>query len=633
MQKLSFKAALLLSVSLVVTISMGLSNYLSFSSEKALLEQSIYANTKERVDLEAEKLKGFLSDKALAVTNLASAYRQNNYADGHAERMKVSALSSNVENMMIGFENGDAYASQDYPGWMGNKNPSSYDPRVRPWYQQAKSGQTVFTEPYEDAVNKVLLISIAKSFGEGTILADISLEVLTNTVNKIDIPGSLALIIAEDTTTMASTSSVIKNGSKLNQHPDLKQVAREVIGQSSAEVEYNLEGVDKVLFSKRIELGEQSWYLLIALDKEVVFAQVEEAKNTAIFSTLIYLVVTVILVLLAINYLYRPILELKKMVMSLASGDGDLTQRLEVRSKDDLGQIATGINQFIENLQSLMLEIESASTTLKSDVGELTRQTRDNSTVLSQHLVETEQIIAAIEEMNATAETVAQNATETAQFVADATTLGTESQNVVGEAYSKVSSLVGVVENTADSIQHMSDETRNISSILSVIGEIAEQTNLLALNAAIEAARAGEQGRGFAVVADEVRALASRTQQSTGEIEHALNSLLQGSNSLCDSMEMTKSNCNETMESTTQVGNQIGDLTSHIAEINDLSTQIATAAEQQSSVTQEVSRNMASINEIVSQLNNNGEQTAVQTESINVVNEQLSHVVERFKLK
>jgi methyl-accepting chemotaxis protein len=179
----------------------------------------------------------------------------------------------------------------------------------------------------------------------------------------------------------------------------------------------------------------------------------------------------------------------------------------------------------------------------------------------------------------------------------------------------------------------MSAETKEINKVLSVIGDIAEQTNLLALNAAIEAARAGEQGRGFAVVADEVRALASRTQSSTEEVEQALSRLLNGNEKVVNAMDGTKTTCDEAYQSTDKVSQSLNELSGFVTSINDLNTQIATAAEEQSSVTQEISRNMASLGEIVSQLNTNGENTVNQAESITVVNEQLVAMLRQFKLR
>lgn len=622
------------SISILVAVSVGAANYLAYINNRDVLQSTIYQSTQQLVEVEAKRVHDFMKSKATAVSNLANDYKNHRYTSEHAERMRVSGVSANVTNMMIGLENGDAYASFDYDSWIDHKSPSSYDPRVKPWYREAQNtGQLIYTAPYNDATTGELLVSIGQSFGSGVVLADVSLEVLNSAVKNIDMLGAMALIITDDTTTLASTSTVVKNGNKLTDFTALKGVADVVIGQSTAMFEYELQGVEKVLFSQRIELGDKNWYLLIALDKTIVFSAIEDAKQTAVVSTFIYVSVSIILALLILNYLYRPILALRSTIQSLSSGNGDLTQRLTVDSNDDLGQISQGVNTFIESLQSMMLEIESSTVRLKSDVDALTSLTQDNGQILARHVVETEQIVAAIEEMNSTAESVAHHAAETAQFTSEATTMSRESLEVVRDAQSSVVSLVGEVDGTAHNIQAMTEETKDIGSILSVIGEIAEQTNLLALNAAIEAARAGEQGRGFAVVADEVRALASRTQTSTGEIENALKSLVNGSQSVADSMNVTKTTCNKTAESTELVGQRIDGLTNHITEINDLSTQIATAAEEQSSVTQEVSRNMSSINDMVSQLNANGQETAQQTESVSVINSEIAQIVSNFKLR
>lgn len=634
MVKLSFKGALLASISILVAISAGTANYLSFVNERDALQKTIYQATSQRVEVEAKRISDFMASKATAVRNLANDYKNYKYSDSHAERMRISGLSADVVSMMIGLENGDAYTSVSYDDWIDHKNPPSYDARVRPWYKDAQSsGELIYTDVYNDASTGEQIVSIGQTFGSGVVLADVSLAVLDHTVKGINMAGAMAMLMTSDTTALASTSNTIKSGDKLVDYPSLKDVASAVVGKTSAVVDFELKGADKVLFSKRIVLGDKSWYLLVSLDKSVVFATIEEAKRTAFISTGVYLIICTFLTLLILNYLYRPILALKTTIHSLSSGDGDLTQRLAVNSNDDLGQIAKGVNTFIESLQSMMLDIESSTIMLQSDVKALTNQTQNNEQILSQHVVETEQIVTAIEEMNSTAESVAHNAAETAQYTSEATTMSGESLEVVNNAQSSVSSLVGEVDETANSIQAMSEETKSINSILSVIGGIAEQTNLLALNAAIEAARAGEQGRGFAVVADEVRALASRTQISTGEIEKALDSLISGSQSVTNSMDATKNTCNITAESTELVGQRINGLSHHISEIHDLSTQIATAAEEQSSVTQEVSRNMASINDMVSQLSVNGRETSQKTESISRINAQLSQIVSKFKLK
>lgn len=634
MKQFEFKQILLIAVSLIITLSVGSSNFLSYQSEKKALTESIYRSTQQRINLEGRKIEHYIDAKAQAVSKIADDYRQYGYQDGHAERMRVGSLGADVVNLMIGFENGDAYASLNYPSWENNKNPPSYDPRQRPWYQQGIASKNLFyTDPYMDTTINTLMVSIGKNSGNGIVLADIPLDVLSDTVSGIDIKGAIAFMVTDDMTILATSSNAIKEGNKLTDYTFLSEVTRKVRGTTSTSIDYVLDGVDKVMFTQAVSYGDKTWYLMIGLDKSVVFAALNAAQHQAIILTLVYLLVSVLVTLLILNILYRPILALKETIAGLSDGNGDLTQRLEVKSKDDLGQIAAGVNQFIEHIQNLMLKIEAASTELKENVQQLEHKSDENSHMLTQHVQETEQIVTAIEEMSSTADTVAQNAGETAQSTRVASDIGEHSLNAVSDAQGKVNELVSEVETTSANLASMSSETKGISDILNVIGEIAGQTNLLALNAAIEAARAGEQGRGFAVVADEVRALASRTQDSTEEIEQALSRLLSVNNSVVQSMEKTKTTCDETFNNTEKVGSSLNQLTTHVTGINDLSVQIATAAEQQNSVTQEISRNMSALSGIVNQLNRNGEQVLVQTGSISQINEQLISMVGMFKLR
>lgn len=321
------------------------------------------------------------------------------------------------------------------------------------------------------------------------------------------------------------------------------------------------------------------------------------------------------------------------MVLDLSQGNGDLTRRLPVTSNDDLGQISEGINLFIGNLQSLMLEVSQSSDHISHSVGQLKNRTDANSEVLTAHSTETEQIVASIEEMNATSNDVANNTSEASQLTHKVKSQVTGSKSIVNSATTTVSQLVEDVENTSVSITEIGKHTTNITSVLQVIGEIAEQTNLLALNAAIEAARAGGQGRGFAVVADEVRALAARTQISTAEIEQTLSQLHAGSSAALTAMDTTKSTCKRTAKNTSLVAKDLDTIAESVAHINDLNAQIATAAEEQSSVADEITRNMAAIREIVRELSVNGEATANETINLAAANSQLKSVVDKFRLQ
>ncbi|WCE32587.1 methyl-accepting chemotaxis protein [Vibrio sp. SCSIO 43137] len=635
MKNLGFKRLLLISILALVALSVSVSSYISYSKESAMITKMISDSTTEYVSEQAKLVEVLLGEKVSAVGKLAGQFK-NKDIEGSPEQIieltKMVANAANLNSAVIAFKNGDAYWNQTAPTWPDHKYDG--DVTTRGWYQAAiNANGTSVTDPYLSSDGDVYWISIVeKTFG-GMMSVDMKLGFLNEMVSDATkLAGSAAIIMNQDTSILASSSPALKVGEKGADIASLKSVLVNATQQQIATQEYQLNGVDKLMFSKQIVVGDKKWYFVIGLDKDVAFADLQDAKYDAIFVALTACILSVVLAFFVIQALYRPILELKKTITGLSQGDGDLTQRLEVRTKDDLGQIADGVNQFIASLQSMMLEIQNVSLQLQENVESLKGKSTRNAAILESHVSETEQIVAAIEEMNATADAMATDAANTAQLTHKANEASGVSQNTVSQAQTTVSVLVQDVDATAENVQRMSQETDGINAILSVIGEIAEQTNLLALNAAIEAARAGEQGRGFAVVADEVRNLASRTKESTEEIESALSSLLKGNQSVVEAMDTTKERCQETADGMGGVTESLGTMTQFVGDINDLSTQIATAAEEQSSVTQEVSRNMSAISDIVSELDTNSKEALAESETIASVNSSLAAIVGRFKL-
>ncbi|MDX1302798.1 methyl-accepting chemotaxis protein [Photobacterium sp.] len=353
--------------------------------------------------------------------------------------------------------------------------------------------------------------------------------------------------------------------------------------------------------------------------------------STAI--VVVLLIISLLVVVWALNIIVKGLVVLKERIDTLSTGEADLTSRIDITSHDELGDIGNSVNNFIIYLQSMILEISQASAHISEGIKQLDVQSGLNNQALNKHALETDQVVAAITEMSATAETVAQNATETATNTQKANNKAMLAKDDVLEASGSMVVLVEEVATASSSINTMNENTHKIVSVLGVIGEIADQTNLLALNAAIEAARAGEQGRGFAVVADEVRSLAARTQSSTAEINEILATLRQDAASAVAAMDVTKTSCERTAEKADRVSNSLDAVTGSIVEINDLSTQIATASEEQSSVTEEVSRNMNNIREMVHELTQNGQATVDSTQSLSAANAQLDELVSKFKLQ
>ena len=383
----------------------------------------------------------------------------------------------------------------------------------------------------------------------------------------------------------------------------------------------------------KLDIRGSSWTLTGYIDLDYIRAMTQALNGKITLALLGVAALVLVISMVALNLAYRPILSLRDLVQELSRGSGDLTRRLTVTSTDDLGQISAGINRFIERLQEMMGEVRQASGQLNEGISGLARQTGSAQGLLAEHVRETEQVVTAINEMSRTAVSVSESAASTAQLTGQSHQLASQSRRVVDQAMASVTALVTEVEATAHSITAMQQDVQQIGSILGVIGGIAEQTNLLALNAAIEAARAGEQGRGFAVVADEVRSLAGRTQKSTAEIQTMLTRLQRGTQTVVAAMGNTRQSCQDAAENTSKVNASLDLMAGEVVEINDLISHIATAAEQQSAVAEEINRNMSAIAEVITQLKGNGERTVESSTSMQHTYDRLREIVGHFRLE
>ncbi|PWI33857.1 methyl-accepting chemotaxis protein [Vibrio albus] len=638
MKKLGLKQLAIMAVMLLVGLSVSISSYISYTQEKASIIQIITRSSEDYVKGRAELVEQFFYEKLQGLKGLGDLYKNQpfpgNSAQEYIDLTNVFSSTLNTGSSFIGFEStGDAYWNQVSNAWPDHKFDG--DIRKMGYYQNGRKAITPsVTDPYPDSGGRdIYWVSMVQKTHDGMIGADLQLSFLNDLVKRsTDIKGSVALILNQDTTVLASNSDAIKTGEKGTDYTWFREAVSEAVNNESATVDYSLDGKDKILFSHQIKIADKNWYFVIGLDTSVAYANLESAKYSAITTAIVATVISLVLAFFVVQALFKPIISLKKTITDLASGDADLTQRLEVKTDDDLGQIADGVNRFVGNLQEMLREIQNVSEVLHTNVNQMKQQSEQNTAILQNHVTETEQVVTAIEEMNATANSMATDAANTASLTQQADETSNLSQQKVRQSQATVAALIEDVDTAAANVNRMSGETQEINSVLSVIGDIAEQTNLLALNAAIEAARAGEQGRGFAVVADEVRNLASRTKESTEEIEVALANLLKGTQVVVESMDNTRQRCQETADGSGEVAESLETMTTYVTEINTLSAQIATAAEEQSSVTQELSRNMSALNDIVGELDSNGQQTLTDMENIAAVNSKLVNIVGRFRL-
>ena len=636
MKALGFKNKIIMSVIILVTACLLVSNWFAYIHLKDNTIESVALRSQSIVHYESLKIESWFKDKANAIQALASKYKKTKMLTTsiYVDDARLARETIDVSGIYISLDDGQTYSTAEGENWVnGVIGPSKFDARTRPWYAMAKSTNGVaFTDSYIDKITNKPVVSIVRSFGDGVVLADVTLSFLEKTVKEIDFPGAVFAIMDKNGKALASSSTALTVGTTLSEI-GMSELHDSMLGADKTTVEYTISGVDKIGFTESIKLADGSqWYLILAISKSIAYSEVDTALTNAITSSIMMLLIAIVISLFTLNAIYQPIIKLKEMVVDLSTGNGDLTRRLEVKIDDDLGLIATGVNDFIGDIQSLMLEVSESSKHISNSVEELNHQVENNNGVLDSHACETNQIVTAIEEMSSTANDVANNASEAASFTQKTNVQVSESLEKVTVATESVSQLVDDVDNASSTISGIAENTQEITNVLNVIGSIAEQTNLLALNAAIEAARAGEHGRGFAVVADEVRSLASSTKNSTSEIEVTLNKLLAGSQSANDAMQATKDTCEKTTQGTRRVAEDLTNIDESVTSINDLTTLIATAAEEQSAVTEEITRNMSSLQDMVVVLTDNGHLTGNETQKLAEANSQLKEVVNKFKL-
>ena len=629
---LGFKGILLGSVALLMTVLLMASELYGYKQTEEFVIKDVERYFTDYTKQQSLTVEQYFAQKAASVSSIANHYKDKPFPTNYVEQTQILAKAMDIGSVVLSLDNGDGYWNQSADTWPNHK----YDGDVtkREWYllAQRQSGVSV-TEPYI-ASDGVIWISFVQKAFDGTLSSDLTLDYLNQVVKQVsEIPGAVAIMMDQNTTVLASSSPEIKNGVKASELDGFGSVALNAVNQPSALQEYDLDGTGKLLFSNAFKVADKTWYFAIRVDESVAFAELYDLRQEKIVSVLLVILFTVLTLTIVFNYLYRPVLALRDLVEGLAQGNGDLTKRLPEISNDDLGRIAKGINGFVSQLQDMVLEVKLLSSELKSRTANLSEQSRVSAERLTEHAAETEQVATAIVEMNSTAEAVAQSASQTAQLTQKAESLGHASMDTIERSKESMVELRSDIDKAMERVQEMNLKSESIYSILTVISDIAEQTNLLALNAAIEAARAGEQGRGFAVVADEVRNLAGRTKTSTEEIEKALNELLVGSKTMVEAMESTKARCNDTEESTNGLEASVAEVSVHITEINDASMQIATSAEEQSGVTHEIGRNTNQINDIVVALKAAGIEMDEGAAKLVEVNNRLDDLMSKFKVE
>ena len=363
---------------------------------------------------------------------------------------------------------------------------------------------------------------------------------------------------------------------------------------------------------------------------EVRDAAAAQAKTLLMIATALALALGLLAAWAITRQIIIPLRQTLRAAERVASGD--LTQNLQVNRRDELGQLQASMQRMTQGLRELIGGIGDGVTQIASAAEQLSAVTEQTSAGVNNQKVETDQVATAMNQMTATVHEVARNAEQASEAALMADQQAREGDRVVGEAVTQIERLAGEVVNSSEAMNQLKAESDKIGSVLDVIKSVAQQTNLLALNAAIEAARAGEAGRGFAVVADEVRSLAQRTQQSTEEIEELIAGLQSGTQRVASVMDSSRQLTDSSVELTRRAGSSLETITRTVSSIQAMNQQIATAAEEQTAVAEEINRSVMNVRDISDQTSAASEETASSSVELARLGTHLQGLVGRFKL-
>ncbi|AWY40936.1 HAMP domain-containing protein [Pseudomonas putida] len=591
-KNLRFSHKILLAAALIViTTFASFTLYNDYLQRNAIREDlDNYLN--EMGDVTANNIQTWLAGRILLIENLAQNIAINPEQTNVAALLEQKALTSTFMASYLGDATGHFTIRPDA------KMPDGFDPRVRPWYKGAENSNTpTLTEPYIDAATGQTIISLAtasKKAGQnvGVVGGDLSLQTLIDTLSARDFDGmGYAFLVSAD--------------GKILVHPDKALVMKSLseaypqntprISRDFSEVE--VDGKTRlVTFTPIKGLPSVNWYIGLSVDKEKAFSMLSEFRTSAVVATVISVVIIIALLGMLIRILIQPLHVMTRAMADIADGEGDLTKRLTIVNNDEFGTLGTAFNRFVERIHGSIREVCSATGQVNEVALRVVAASNSSMYNSDQQASRTSSVAAAINQLGAAAQEIARNAAQASNQASDARNLAEDGQHVVDRSIAAMNQLSSMLSASSSNIESLNSKTVNIGQILEVITSISQQTNLLALNAAIEAARAGEAGRGFAVVADEVRNLAHRTQESAQQVQSMIEELQVGARESVSTMSDSQRHSQDSVEIANLAGERLSSVTRRIGEIDGMNQSVATATEEQTAVVESINVDITEIN-------------------------------------